>query len=319
MVATPMRLDQALRMNGYTIDLVEFEAFTIPLDEGVVAVPAMVGSKLTWRRDTPPLLGSALFLDKLPAFHPDYQPILLSHILDRYASRRIGYNTPDEFATAVRRWGNEHLGPFSILNQRYRSTAVDLPLTTVDLIVKGEQLETTSGSSTSEDNSTTNDDATTTDNSSGTDTATSNDTGSSTTKGRDADSDFPQGVLAGSTDYASRATDRAGTTAQTANGTTTGGQTRNGEVARIGEVVSESTNVGSSTGRRDGLDERTELGRVGVSAMRLLAERREAMINTDSETLEAFNSLFLSMYDLGEYDDGVTMPYSGYSFPLGRW
>lgn len=172
MVATPMKLEDLLRFTGYTIDQTDVAGFTIALPTGNMAVPAMRLSSLTWRRDTPARPADSFYLEALPVLNPAYQPILLSHILDRFAGRRVAYDMPDEFGRAVRRWLNLNLGPASILNRRYLSTAVNLPLTTQDA---------------------------TTDNT-GTDLA------------RDATSDFPQGQLSGDLDYASMATDRSANT-----------------------------------------------------------------------------------------------------------
>lgn len=172
MTATPMRLEDALRFNGYTIDQADVEAFDITVPTGVIKIPAMRLSSLTWRLPTgtdsvsgsDPQPSDSFYLQALPIFAVEYRPVILSHILDRYSTRRIGYDTPDQFGLAVRRWMNLNLGPQSILNQRYLSTAVVLPLDNV-------AVETTD-------------------------------------KARDATSDFPQNQLAGNVDYSSFATDR---------------------------------------------------------------------------------------------------------------
>lgn len=166
MVAIPMRLEDALRFNGYTIDQQNAGAHDITTGGGVIHVPAMRLSGLTWRRTGAVEPSAAFYLDQLPVFDAAYAPVILSHILDRYSTRRIGYNTPDQFGLAVRRWGNLQLGPQSVINRRYISTAVALPLDTQNAATD------------------------------------------STAKTRAAESDFPQGQLAGDTDYASSATDR---------------------------------------------------------------------------------------------------------------
>ena len=127
MTAVPMTLEHQLHHLGYTIDEVETAAFTIPVAEvgGVIEIPAMVTSVLTWRRVEPPILGDDLYLSSLPLFDELYRPVLLSSILDRYRTRRLGYNTPGEWRLAFRRWGNLNMSP---LNRRYISTAVALPL-----------------------------------------------------------------------------------------------------------------------------------------------------------------------------------------------
>lgn len=165
MTALPMTLEDALRHQGYTIDEAEVEAFDITLTEGTIHVPAMVRSALTWRRGEPAILGDDLYLSNLPIFDAAYRPVILSHILDRYRTRRLGYNTPGEWRLAFRRWGNLHM---AVPNQRYVSTAVNLPLDDRD--------ET---------------DAT-----------------EATSHGLDINSDFPQSIISGDTDYASAATDR---------------------------------------------------------------------------------------------------------------
>ena len=127
MTALPMILEEALNNQGYTIDAVEQDELTITIAEGTIVVPAMVRSELTWRRTEPatPELGADLYLSQLPIFDEQYRPIILSHILDRYRTRRLGYNTPGEWMLAFRRWGNLNM---TVPNRRYRSTAVALPL-----------------------------------------------------------------------------------------------------------------------------------------------------------------------------------------------
>lgn len=126
MTARPMTLEHALRDEGYTIDLYsQNDPLEITTPLGVIVVPPAVRSELTWRRTEPPSRGDALFLDAIPLFDEAYRPVLLSSILDMFRTRRIGYNTPDEFRLAVRRWGNLNM---TIFNQRYASTAVVMPL-----------------------------------------------------------------------------------------------------------------------------------------------------------------------------------------------
>jgi hypothetical protein len=127
MTALPMILEEALRYQGFTIDSVEVDEFTITLTEGSIVVPKMVRSELTWARTEPatPELGADMYLGNLPIFDEAYRPVILSHILDRYRTRRLCYNTPGEWMLAFRRWGNLHM---SVFNRRYVSTAVALPL-----------------------------------------------------------------------------------------------------------------------------------------------------------------------------------------------
>ncbi len=126
MTALPMTLEEALRHEGYTIDLYsQNEPIEITTDLGVIIVPPAVRSELTWRRTEPPSRGDALFLDALPLFDENYRPVLLSSILDMFRTRRLGYNTPGQFRLAVRRWGNLNM---TIYNQRYLSTSVAMPL-----------------------------------------------------------------------------------------------------------------------------------------------------------------------------------------------
>lgn len=131
MTALPMTLESALRHEGYTIDAETLEAFDITVaGVGVIHIPTMETSILTWQRGTAPtgvdpLPGSDLWLSSIPLFSDDYRPVLLSNILDQFRTRRIGYNTPGQFRLAVRRWGNLNM---TVPNRLYESTAVDLPL-----------------------------------------------------------------------------------------------------------------------------------------------------------------------------------------------
>lgn len=127
MTALPMTLEHALRNQGFTIDVVEQPELTIAVGSGSIVVPAMARSELTWRRDEPeePELGADLYLSQLPIFAEAYRPVILSHILDRYRTRRLGYNTPGQWMLAFRRWGNLNM---TVPNRRYASTAVALPL-----------------------------------------------------------------------------------------------------------------------------------------------------------------------------------------------
>lgn len=130
MTALPMTLEMALRHEGYTIDAQEVAALTITTDKGTIALPAAVRSVLTWRREEQPSLGDDLYLTKLPMFNEAYRPILLSSILDRFRTRRLGYNTPGEWRLAFRRWGNLNM---PLYNLRYASTAVAMPLDDVEI------------------------------------------------------------------------------------------------------------------------------------------------------------------------------------------
>lgn len=235
-----MRLEDALRFNGYVIAQEDAAAFSIPVEGvGSIAVPAMRRSKLVWSLPGTPEPVDSFYLEALPVFDPLYQPVLLSQILDRFSTRRIGYDMPDMFGLAVRRWLNLNLGATSVFNRLYTSTAYDLPLTTQD----------------------------------------SSDDRTVGSKSRDAHSDFPQGQLSGNLDYASDATDQ----------------------------VSAVT---------DNVDHQ---GRQGVSVMALLAEQRAAYLNVDEQVLDAFESVFLGLFDQDEKDSMAGIPDvygSGYS-PFG--
>jgi len=167
MTATPITLETALRHQGFTIDVVQQQKLTITIPEGTIVVPPMARAELNWAREVPeePEFGADLYLSTLPIFDDAYRPVILSHILDRYRTRRLGYDTPGEWMLAFRRWANLNM---TIPNQRYRSTAVALPLDDRD--------ET--------------------------------DTTEATSHGLDIGSDFPQSIIGGDTDYASAATDR---------------------------------------------------------------------------------------------------------------
>lgn len=169
MTALPQTLEDTLRYQGYTIDVTTVEAFDIELTEGTIHVPRMTASHLTWERTEPPVLGDDLYLSGIPIFDELYRPVILSHILDRFRTRRLGYNTPGEFKLALRRWGNLSM---TVPNRRYVSTAVALPLDSRDETDQTDRsLEATS-------------------------------------HGLDVGSDFPQSLISASADYASSATDR---------------------------------------------------------------------------------------------------------------
>jgi len=276
-----MTLEDALRLSGYTIDAYEAPAKTITTDNGPIHVPALILSKLTWRLEGEPSLGSAFYLDKLPPFHADYAPVQLSHILDRFRARRLAYETPDEFAVAVRRWGALNLGPMSTLARRYLSTAVALPLDTVDLTTHTKGDGQTTGDVTSSG--------------SGSDSVTSTDTTNTASKGRDAQSEFPQGALAGNTDYASGAVDRVDSGNVTGSGSTTAERTLNGTEKRDTTETTEET--------------RTERGRSGRSVAELLAEQRSTYLNVDEELLAGMESLFLGVFDRATSDDPTPNRY----------
>lgn len=168
MTALPMTLEDALHYQGFTIEPVDQSALAITVAAGTLVVPAMTISTLVWARAEAEKPGDDLYLGKLPIFDEDYRPVILSHILDRYRTRRLGYNTAGQWRLAFRRWGNLNM---TVFNRRYESTAVNLPLDDRD--------ETDSSQSNVE----------------------------ATTHGLDVGSDFPQSLISGNTDYASSATD----------------------------------------------------------------------------------------------------------------
>jgi len=169
MSATPLKLEDALRFNGFTIEQHDVAQTTITTAVGSFVVPAMRLSQLVWQRPGSPDPQDSFYLEAIPLFDPAYQPVLLSHILDRFAPRRIGYDTTDNFGRAVRRWLNLNMGAMSVLNRLYVSTSIALPLTTQDATI--DRVESSLS--------------------------------------RDAHSDFPQGQLGGNLDYATDATDQA--------------------------------------------------------------------------------------------------------------
>lgn len=292
MVATPMRLEDALRFNGYTIDPLEIPAATITLPTGVLSVPPMLGSRLTWRREGSPRDIDSLYLTRLPVFNDAYRPVILSNILDRYRTRRIGYDVLDEFGLAVRRWGNLTLGPTSVLNQWYASGVTALPLTTVDLVRDATRSETTTGTLAGTDGSTVNDTSTSGDTSNTTETL------GTAVKARNAESEFPQVQLGGDTDYADEATD---TTSQT---DVTGAGTLEASGTRTGQTDIAGTTSRDTTGTLAGTDHATELGRNGRTIMELVAEQRALFVSADEMLLDAMESLFLGVYDLPEVGQG---------------
>lgn len=289
MAGTPMLLEDALRFNGYTVEPFEYEGETITTPSGPIVVPPMILSRLVWNRAESPSLGAAFYLDRLNAFDPKYRPVQLSMILDHYRTRRLGYDTPDDFGLAVRRWGNLNLGPMSTLIRRYLSVATDLPLTDVDMVRIGE-LSGSAGSLSKSDGSGTSEDK-----------ASSADTSTSKTKGRDAQSDFPQAMIAGDVDYASGAVDRVADGSVSGSGTTTA----------IRSGTDHRTDTSESSEKRD--ETTTERGRSGRSVMELLSLQREAFINADRELVEAMESLFLGVYDRSENYRNVPGGYSGYA------
>lgn len=181
MTALPMTLGDALRFNGFDLTQTDADAADIAVNQygtiGTIHVPAMRLSSLEWLRPGSPDAKDSFYLEAIPLFDAAYQPVLLSHILDRYWTRRISYDVTGMFGQAVRRFLNLSFGPMSVFNRLYVSTANLLPLTTQDATV---------------------------------DTTTN-------TLSRDAHSDFPQGQLGGNLDYATDATDQAATITSDAN------------------------------------------------------------------------------------------------------
>jgi len=193
MVALPMKLDEALNLQGYTIDVVEQDAFDITLPEGVIQVPTMQLQTLTWQRERAETAIDSLYLKSLPVFDPHYRPIALSTLFGYYRSRRIGYHTPGEFANAVLRWSGENLGPTSTLNRRWKSTAVVLPLDDTDATEVTDYGKT--------------------------DTRTPDLTNAGWDHRLDVGSDFPQSLISGSGDYATGAADQRFATNRAESGT----------------------------------------------------------------------------------------------------
>ena len=306
MSATPMTLEDALRFSGYTIEAYEAPGATITTEDGEIVVPPMIMSRLQWQHTHPPTLGSAFYLDKLPAFHPAYAPTQLSIILDHFRYRRLGYNTPDEFGLAVRRWGAVHLGAMSTLTRRYLSSAVRLPLDDIDMVRTGEETGTATGNTTTAGSGTTTSDGTGT----ATDTATTTDSSETSTKGRDAQSEFPQGQLAGNLDYASGAVDRVADSEISGTGSSNG--TRNAE----DHSTTVDTRTGNTTDTRNDTrnDTRTERGRSGRSVMELLQLQRETFQNNDAELIALMEPLYLGVFDRSEAETHGTSYQTGYGW-----
>jgi hypothetical protein len=293
MSTTPMTLEAALGFSGYTIDAFEYGGTTLTLPEGSIVVPPMILSKLTWQRgEEAPPLNSAFYLDRITPFHEEYAPVQLSMILDRFRARRIAYDTVDEFAVAVRRWNTLHMGAMSTLARRWRSAATVLPLDTVDLIIAGTEIAEASTTETADTS------ASSESTGSGTDEVESTDASESTanSKGRDAQSNFPDGQLSGNRNYASGATDRIVNEGGTAEGSGTTSAERSSESASSSEDHREA----ATTADESRTSERTERGRAGRSIMELLAEQRNAFVNVDAEFLEQMESLFLGVFDRSE-------------------
>lgn len=310
MVATPITLEDALRFSGYTIDPYEYPGAVVTVPAGEIVIPPMILTRLSWGRAGTAPLGSAFYLDRLPAFHPMYRPVQLSLILDRFRSRRLGYDTTDEFGLAVRRWGNLHLGAMSTLTRRYMSVATDLPLDEVDMIRSAITDATASSQSSADATGMSSTESDGTDSAS--DTATSSDTSASNSKGRDASSDFPQGMLSGDLDYASGAVDRIGEGVVTGTGSTTG--ERSGEDHRSTLAETEDHRSESSTSTDTRTEDRTERGRSGRSVMELLELQRAAFLNVDAELLDGMESLFLGVFDRSEAERNVPSGYGPFGW-----
>lgn len=301
MVAKPMTLDTALNHQGYTIDVEELAGFDIDLPEGTIRIPTMQIFGLTWHRDRDEEPIDSMFLKHLPVFDPRYRPIALSTLLGHYRSRRIGYHTPGEFANAVQRWANENLGPTSILNRRWRSTAIDLPLDNYDLTDETDFTRSEEG--TYDKSDTTNY------------TRSEDRDGTTTDEGYDhslaTGSDFPQTLISGSGAYASDAADtrvainRSGESSEDVG--VTGNETKSMTNADTNDVESNEIK------RRTGRDE---------SIMELLEKQRASYANVDAEFREAFEPLMLQVFDRDEGVPGAHFglaPLSGYRLNWPEW
>lgn len=271
MAATPPTLETALNLAGFTIGREIQPAHTITLSTGDLAVDQIAGATLQWQHGGSPVLGDDLYLSMIPIFDEAYRPRLLSLILDRYRDRRIAADTPDQWSTWLLDWANLNM-PF--FNDRYRSTAVELPLDTdaATLARVREELETRESEAMRDEAGTS-----------------SMETGD---KAREVLSDFPQSQLSGSTDYATNATDRVG------------------EQLADGETTTLETQTDSAERTTTGDELETRSGRSGRSVAELLMEQRTALLNVDAEVLSSMSELFLGVLDRDEYDPPYPAHYA---------
>lgn len=279
MVALPMRLDEALNLQGYTIDESNVLSRAIATPAGVIEVPAMTLFTLTWQRDRPAEAIDSFYLTRLPVFATEYRPYALSLLLGHYRSRRIGYNTPGEFANAVLRWSGKNLGATSVLNRRWVSTSVALPLDDHDELE--QYTRELHDDKTRDESITTNRDVSVN--------ATTGEKTEATTHRLDVGSDFPQSLISGSGSYASAASDQRQADNMTVDGTneeTTADNVSTTETQADHQAVTEAADT-RRTGRR-------------ASIMKLLAEQRDAFVNVDAEFVDAFEPLMLGVFDRGE-------------------
>jgi len=248
MTAMPPTLEEALNFQGYLIKREIIPEKEITISTGKISTPSMAAAKLQYQFNDIPELGDDLYISNIPVFDESYREILTSKILDRFRDRRICADTQDQWSMWLIEWANEKMPYF---NLRYMSAAVDLPLDTESSTRTASRDQETTGS-TSRD-------------------ATQND------RSRAVNSDFPQAILSGSTDYASDATD--------INAETIG--------------VEETSNEESITGTEN----EVRTGRSGISIAELLKKQRETFLNVDEEVLNSMSILFLPLLNQDEYDD----------------
>lgn len=224
--------------------------------------------------------GFTLPLDGYPIHDEAHRDELNRRIIEHYMMDEIGYETVDMFLWNLRRKMNEIMPYYKKL---YETELIHFdPLQTVNIQESVDNSATSSGTNTV--NSTTN--------------GTNNSTNSSTTnsQSRAVSSETPQTRLAGDEDYATGATDSAGTSqvGGTSEGTTTGTE------------ATEGTTGATSSGTMG----RSLTGSQGV-ASDLLTRYRETILNIDMAVVNELRELFMSVWDTG---DDYTESRYGYGY-----
>lgn len=242
-----------------------------------------------------------LHMDEYPIYDESHRDELNKKICDHYYYREIGFETVSMFYDRLLARLREVMPYY---NELYRSADMEFnPLWTDDYTLSRieEGTNTATGTSTAETS------GTTTDTGSGQrDTATtSTDTDSTTTTtdedGKNVVSDTPQAMLdrdISNPGWASGATlsetDRTETVSGTKTGSGTGQETTSSTNTRTDSATTESETSTSGTVNNEITERRT--GRQGRSAVDLLREYREQIINVDRMVIASLADLFMTIY-----------------------